>query len=217
MARQWLTVLGDYGAGWDIPDTRIAELATVTDASDATLAKTLDKASRTHVDSVACASIFKVLAARMRYLKNNSYNIPPRSAAELAMLGLAPKKPGSPIPKPKNQVAGITHPLGDHLIEIILEITGDMVRDVPDHGFRVFAGVLDGNAAPGAKGRYGKYLAAPPLDDTDFSWSFLTQRRREIFDYDETDRGKKAYFLVRHETATGLKGPLGPIFWTIIP
>ena len=155
----------------------------------------------------------------MRFIKNNYFNSPPRTAEELAMLGLSEHGKPSPIPKPENQVTGKTRPLGDHLLEVILEIVGDMAKDTKasDYGFRIFAGVED---PAGVKGRYGKYLSAQPQSYSDFSWSFFTKRKQEIFDYDEADRGKKAWFIVQMEQQKGGtdgKGPLGPLFWTIIP
>jgi hypothetical protein len=103
---------------------------------------------------------------------------------------------------------------------VTLEIIGDMLRDTKasDYGFRVYAGVEDPvKAAAGGKSAYGKYLAAAPQAGDDLAWSFFTQRRKDIFDFDETDRGKKAWFCVHLESQSGLQGPWGPLFWTIIP
>jgi hypothetical protein len=58
------------------------------------------------------------------------------------------------VPKPENQVTGKTRPLGDHLIELELEIIGDMVKDTKasDYGFRVYVAIEDPAAAPPIRG-----------------------------------------------------------------
>jgi hypothetical protein len=191
-------------------------------AAQSALAKVQNTASRTHADSVACETAFKALVEKMRFLKNNYFNSPPRTADDLALLGLSEHGKPSPIPPPENQVTGKTRPLGEHLIELVLEIVGDMVKDTKasDYGYRVYAAVEDPNAAPGTKGKFGPYLTTAPQSGEDFSWSFFTKRKREILDFDATDRMKKVWFCIHLEQEKGGqtgKGPWGPIIWTAIP
>jgi hypothetical protein len=219
MATVWKSVLSDVGSSWNVlqsDQTKFGGL--IEDAAEA-LEKVQDKASRTHVDSVTCNTAFKALVETMRYLKNNYFNSPPRTEAELAMLELTPHNPRSDIPPPLNQVTGKTRPLGDHLLEALVEIVGDLVKDTDasDYGYRVYVGVEDHNAVIGSAGKYGKYLQAAPQSGTDFNWSFFTHRKRDVFDFDEQDRGKKVWFIVHLENAKGDRGPWGPMFWTIIP
>ncbi|GHU81417.1 hypothetical protein FACS189468_4000 [Spirochaetia bacterium] len=218
LAHQWAGVLADKASDWSVPAARVTALNGLITTAEEALAKVQDRSSRSHIDSVACQTAFAALKAEMQFLKNNYFNSPPRTAEELAMLGLADHNPPGPIPSPENQVTGKTRPLGDHLLELRMEIVGDMIRDqeASDYGKRVYAAIED-SANAGAPSKYGKYLAAPPLSGEDFSWSFFTRRRGEIFDFNEQDRGKKVWFIVHLENAKGDKGPWGPLFWTIIP
>jgi hypothetical protein len=155
----------------------------------------------------------------MRFLKNNYFNCPTRTVEEMAMLELSARNAPSVIPPPLNQVAGKTRPLGNHLLEALLEIIGDLIQDTDasDYGYRVYAAVEDPAAAPGAVGKYGRYLPAAPQSGADFNWSFFTHRKRDVFDFDEQDRAKKVWFIVQLENAKGERGPWGPMFWTVIP
>ena len=194
----------------------------LTEDAENALAKVQDKASRTHVDSVACEEAFKALVDYMRSIKNHYFNPPPRTAVELGLVGLTKRNIGSSIPKPENQVGGKTRPLGDHLIQVEFEIIGDMVKDTKasDYGIRVYVAIEDPAAAPGAMGKYGPYHPTAPLSGPEFSWSFFTHRRREIFDFEETDRSKRCWFIAYLEREKGGQdgiGPWGPLFWTVIP
>jgi hypothetical protein len=222
MALTWAEVLGEFGNAWGVQAGTVSAFNAAIAAAQGALAKTQNKATRTHADSVACETAFKALVANMRFLKNNYFNSPPRAADELARLGLSEHGIPSPIPKPENQVTGKTRPLGDHLIQLELEIIGDMVKDTKasDYGFRVQVAVEDPNAAPGSKGKFGTYLAAAPQSGEDFSFSFFIKHKREILDFDAADRMKKVWFCIHLEREKGGqdgKGPWGPIFWTAIP
>ncbi|GHU82017.1 hypothetical protein FACS189468_5680 [Spirochaetia bacterium] len=218
LAQQWAGVLADKASDWSVPAAQVTALNGLITPAAETLAKVQDRSSRSHVDSVACQTAFKALTEHMRFLKNNYFNSPPRTAQELAMLGLAGHNPPGDIPPPENQVTGKTRPLGDHLLELRMEIVGDMIRDqkASDYGKRVYVAIEDSVNA-GTSSKYGKYLAAPPQSGEDFSWSFFTRRWGEIFDFNEQDRGKKVWFIAHLENAKGDKGPWGPLLWTIIP
>jgi hypothetical protein len=222
MAQMWSPVIIPRASAWGISSAQLDTFDNLISAAAAALAKTQDKSACTHVDIVICQQASKALVAMMRFLKNNFFNCPPRTPEELAMLGLTPNNLPSPVPTPENQATGKTRPLGDHLVEFTLEIIGDMVQDTAasDYGFRVYAAVEDPNAAPGTMGKYGPYLITEPLVGNEFSFSFFTKRKREVFDYIATDRGKKAWFCCRLEREKGGqegKGPWGPLVSTIIP
>ena len=59
------------------------------------------------------------------------------------MLELSARNAPSVIPPPLNQVAGKTRPLGNHLLEALLEIIGDLIQDTDasDYGYRVYSAV----------------------------------------------------------------------------
>jgi hypothetical protein len=222
MALTWSEVLDDNGDAWSVPASQVSAFDALMVAAQSALAKTQNTATRTHADSVACETAFKALVEKMRFLKNNYFNSPPRTADDLALLELSPKNPPTPVPKPENQVTGKTRPLGDHLVELVLEIVGDMVKDTKasDYGFRVYVAIEDPAAAPGAKGKFGPYLAAAPQSGEDFSFSFFIKHKREILDFDATDRMKKVWFCIHLEQEKGGqdgKGPWGPLIWTAVP
>jgi hypothetical protein len=222
MALTWSEVLDQKSDAWSIPAGQVSAFDAVMVAAQSALAKTQNTATRTHADTVACETAFKALVEKMRFMKNNYFNSPPRTAEDLALLGLSEHGAPTPVPKPENQVTGKTRPLGDHLILLELQIVGDMVKDTraSDYGFRVYVAVEDPAAAPGAKGKFGPYLTSPPQSGLDFSFSFFIKHKREILDFDETDRMKKAWFCTHLEREKGGqegKGPWGPLIWTAIP
>jgi hypothetical protein len=198
MANQWIAVLNDKGADWNFPTTEKTALIAVAGAAGENLEKVQDTSSRSHVDTVACNEAFGALVAKMRFDKNNYFQSPPRTAVDLALLGLSPRDPPGAIPAPSNQVSGKTRPLGDHLLEVELEIIGDMVADTKasDYGYRLYAAVVDPVlAASGTLGPFGPYVPAVLTQGAEFSYSFFTHRRREIINLPETDRGKKVCFI----------------------
>jgi hypothetical protein len=126
----------------------------------------------------------------------------------------------TPVPPPTNQATAKYLPQGDHLLELVLEIVGDLLKDtkVADYGFRIYWGIMPpggaaGEAATGPK----RELVRVPVGGVDLPFSRFTRRHRELFDFDEADRGKIVYFCIRLENAKGAAGPWGPLLSTIIP
>ena len=71
MALVWKGVLENKGDSWSVPAAALTNFGNLVSAAQLALAKVQDKASRTHVDSVACNAAFKALVDGMRLLKNN--------------------------------------------------------------------------------------------------------------------------------------------------
>jgi hypothetical protein len=138
------------------------------------------------------------------------------------MLGLKGRRHRKPVPKPENKVGITVRPLSEHLLMAEFRIIDSMLNDTKasDYGMRVYVAVEDPAAAPGAKGRYGLYLHDAPKDGGAFHWSFFTHRHSEIFDFEETDRIKKVWFIAHLERRKGGQdgqGPWGPLTWAVIP
>jgi hypothetical protein len=220
MAKQWLIVLATQAAVWEIPAALVTAFTALVTAADTALEKVQDKATRTHVDAVACGEAFKDMTVKMRYLKNNYFNSPPRTVEELATLALSPRNPPTDVPSPQNQVTAKHHPLGDHLIELVIEIVGDILTDnkASDYGVRVYWGIMPagGAAVEAATGRK-RELPQTPTGGEDLPFSRFTRKKKEVFDFDSADRGKTVYFYLRLENAKGQVGPWGPLLDTIIP
>jgi hypothetical protein len=126
----------------------------------------------------------------------------------------------TPTPRPKNQATAKHRPLGDHLIELVIDIVGELVPDAKpsDYGFRIYWGIMpSGGASKDEAVSKNRYLMAPPKDGDDLPHSLFTRKKREIFNFLEEDRGKRVYFDIRLENAKGEPGPWGPIVDTIIP
>ncbi|GHU81567.1 hypothetical protein FACS189468_4480 [Spirochaetia bacterium] len=219
LARQWAAVLADKASDWGIPAAMVSGFIGLITAAEEALAKVQDKSSRTHVDSVVCNMAFKALTEQMKFLKNNYFNCPPRTEEEMAMLGLRKRKQGGTVPAPLNVVGVETRPLANGLLELVLTIIGDLVpdTDASDYGYRVYLGVEDPAAAPGALGRFGHYLSGPPINGRELTYSFFTKRRRDVVQCDEQDRMKKLWICVMLESESGKQGPWGPLFWAPIP
>jgi hypothetical protein len=222
MARLWLSVLATKAAVWGITPAEVAELKDLADDAEAALAKVQDKPSRSHNDSVACQAAFKALVAAMRFMKNNHFNSPPLTEVDLATLDLSHDGHATPVPKPENKVDIKVTPVSEHLLLTEFRIAGSILTDTraSDYGMRVYVAVEDPAAAPGAKGKYGLYLHSAPKDGDAFHWSFFTHRHSEVFDFEETDRAKKVWFIARLERQKGGQegqGPWGNLAWGIIP
>ena len=219
MAKLWAAVLTDKAAEWHIDLAReIEPFKELIAPAEAALEKVQDKSSRTHVDSVNCETAFKALAEKMRYIKNNFFNSPPRTAGDLALLELSPRDPPSDIKPPLSVVGVKSRPLANGLIEALMETVGDSAKDsdASYYGYRVFVGIEDAGGE-GKLSKFGKYLVTPPQSGTELTYSFYTKRKRDVVQCDEPDRGKKLWLCVKLENGKGQTGPWGPLFWTIIP
>jgi hypothetical protein len=219
MAKKWKDVLDVYGAAWRVTPAEIAELGDLINDAELALAKVQDKASRNHEDTVHCNEVFKKMTEFMRYLKKNFFNMPPRTAEEIAKLGLDETDKHSNIPPPDNVVSVDSRPVANGLIELVFHIIGSVItdRDESDYGYRVYLGVEDASAAPDFLGKFGRYLPGPPASGGALSFSFFTHRKHDVVECDERDRGKKIWVAVRLENQKGEAGHWGPLMWTIIP
>jgi hypothetical protein len=126
----------------------------------------------------------------------------------------------SPVPPPGNQATAKHRPLGDHLLELDIEIIGDILPDAKasDYGFRVYWGIMpQGGASVEAATGPKRELMKAPAGGEELPFSRFTRRKREVFDFAESDRGKTVSFCIRLENAKGQAGPWGTVFSTIIP
>ena len=109
----------------------------------------------------------------------------------------------SPTPPPSAQLeVDITFP-GIHLVEVSLRAVGSMRRGFPAgvRGARIYYGLMD----------------SPPASGDDLPHSVFTRKSKHLFDFAESERGKKVFFCARSENSKGDVGPWGTIFFAIIP
>jgi hypothetical protein len=116
------------------------------------------------------------------------------------------------VPTPANQATANHRPLGDHLLELVLEIVGDIHKDTKasDYGFRIYWGIRPtGGASVEAATGVKRELIKVPIGGVDLPFSRFTRRHKELFDFDEADRGKTVYFCIQLENSKGDAGPWG--------
>jgi len=95
MVKQWRGALVELGPDshpyfemWEMPEADVDDLALLTANAVDALTRVKNTADRTHVNVVQCASAFKALVAKMRYIKKRFFYVPPLTEADLARLGL---------------------------------------------------------------------------------------------------------------------------------
>jgi hypothetical protein len=217
MCQSWLTYLTEERrTAWGIPLTEYTALSTLYLTARSLLTKAMDEDIRTHVITVQCQEAFKNLTAKMRFFKDRYFKIPPLTLGDLAALGLHPRTPSSPIPRPEAQAeADLTFP-GIHLVELrdIRPVGGPPPDSRSDYGTRIYYG-FSGPPTENFKFR----VAEPPKTGKDLPYSIFTRRRKERFDFDG-ESGNTVYFCLRYENPKGREegqGPFGPIFQAVIP
>jgi hypothetical protein len=220
MAKKWLVVLATQATAWEISADLLAVFTMQVSAAEAALAKVQDKTTRNQVGVINCNEAFKAMTKQMRYIKRNYFNCPPRTVSELGTLGLSPQNPSTDVPAPENQVTAKYRPLGEHLMELKFDIVGTFETDsqASDYGFRVYWGIMPvGGASVAAATGQKRELMTVPSSGADLPFSRFTRKKREVFDFDATDRGKTVYFCLRLENAKGQAGPWGPLLNWMIP
>jgi hypothetical protein len=221
LAKNWQPILTSKATAWNIPTAEISALATLITAAEAALLATREAATRTVVTTAQCRMAFAALIAKMRFLKSRYFLTPPLIDADYAALQLKPKDTTrTPIPPPVAMAeADITRP-AVHTLELHFRPRADAPPDPhhADYGVRIYYGVRPPGGAniEMALGPQ-RELVNPPINGDELPHSRFTRRRRERFDFNQTDSGKMAYFCLRYENAKGQPGPWGPLFSAVIP
>jgi hypothetical protein len=219
LARNWLNVLGTKATAWKIPPAAVAELASLSSAASDALEETLNSRGNT-VSTARCKAAFKALVAKMRFIKTHFFLKPLLSDADFAALELKPKSATRfRIPSPTIQAeADVSNP-GIHLLKLHFRPILSPMSSPPhsDYGYRVYYGVMPPGgasfeAATGAKHE----LVKVPVSGEELPFSKFTRRKKELFDFDPNDSGKRAYFCVCYENSKGEPGPWGPLFSAVI-
>jgi hypothetical protein len=156
---------------------------------------------------------FKALVAKMRFLKNHYYLIPPLTDPDLVSLGLKPDDTiRTEIPRPDGQVtADVGYPAA-HMIELSNFRTLGAPSSDPrsDYGVGIKIGIVGGTDP--------YHIDAPPPSGKGDLLPFylFTRRRRERLDL-SGNSGKTLCISMARENAKGQSGPFCPIITVIIP
>jgi hypothetical protein len=204
MAKTWIEVLADKGAEWNVPTAEKAALAGLADAAEEALAAAV--ASRSPVTTAACQAAFDALEAKMRFIKDRYFKVPPLTAADLRSLLLHEKKEPAPVGKPSAQATATTIPAGPGRILLKIQFISDVLYDAAaaNYGVSVFARVLS---------------AGEPIPTAieGFERLRFVRRKNEVVVRPESERGMRICFYFVVEAPSGDQGDPGPIIWTIIP
>jgi hypothetical protein len=197
-----------------MPHFDVQEFITLTTKAETTL-ELVKSGERTPVITAQCREDFELLEEKMRFIK--SRYLVGLSDAELASLGLRPRKDRSPVPPPQDfPEADISYP-GVHTLELHPRPVAGSPTLNPRSGYRIYWGILPhGGATVEAATGEKRELMKPPTSGKELPHSRWTRRRKERFSFDG-DSGKTVYFCIRYENSKGESGEFGPIFPAVIP
>jgi len=219
MAKNWAAILVVKATAWGIDNADVTSLNSKVNAAQEALNLAMS-GNRSQVVTAQVNTAFAALISFMRNMKNRKFFVPPLNAVDLASLGLRPRDTIiTPIPDPTGQAeADVMYP-GPHLLRLVMKpLAGTTLDPRADHGYRIYYGVLPpGGATMEAATGPLRYLVKPVVEGSELPHSLFTRRRRELFEFPETDSGMTAYFAIRFENAKGGKGPWGPVFSAVIP
>ncbi|GHT87143.1 hypothetical protein FACS1894137_13860 [Spirochaetia bacterium] len=219
MAKVWDTVLTLKGPMWNIPSVEISPFSALVVKTTASYLRTLDTTTCTAEEYAQADMDFEALTAKMRYIKRNFLNSPPRTPAEWASLMLHEPAGSAATLAPEHVLEGSVKPTANGVLVVTIRYLVAGTEATPaDYGNRISIAVVDAEgAAAGQSGRFGRYLAAPPTCREDCTYGFFSHRLANTVQCAEQDRGKKIWFCVSLENRKGWKGPPSALFSTVIP
>ncbi|GHV91633.1 hypothetical protein AGMMS50268_21360 [Spirochaetia bacterium] len=204
MSKDWQPVMNNNKTPWNIPETAVQELVTLTNGAETALNTAKNETTRTPVATAQCRAAFEALTSFMRDAKRRFFLSPPLTDPDFISLGLKPRdSTPTPIGPPTAQVTIETYLVGRHELGVkVIYVTGNPA-DPANKGYRLWYSI----AAPGE---------TPPINPDDLRKSFFTKRKKDLIEFDFGDSGKTAYFAVQIENE-GKKGPWGPLVSALIP
>jgi hypothetical protein len=215
MARNWISIINppQNPPDWGIPPAQTTEFVALFNTAQYVLLQASSETERTPVVTAQCALAFKALAAKMRFLKNHYYLVPPLTDPDLISLGLKlPDTVHTPIPRPDGQVtADLAYPAA-HMIEVVnIRALGAPCSDPrSEDGVDIHLGIV------GGVGPYA--IEAPPDPERGGKLPFAktTRRRRERFNL-EGNSGKTVWVSLAYRNGKNQVGPFCPAFSAIVP
>jgi hypothetical protein len=220
MAMNWVqTLKSPVAEEWNVPPAEVTEFEALTVKAKEVLDVAVSSL-RNMVVTERCRGAFDALIAKMRFIKNRFFFVPPLTTANLVGLGLKPAKSSSPAGASKiGATAEVTYP-GPYRLELHIRLLGgdSPERHRGNFAFRIHYGIMPaGGASVEAALGVKRELVKPPVSGKELPHVVFTRRRKEGFDFSGDDSGKRVYFCIRCQNENGKLGPFGPIFSAIIP
>jgi hypothetical protein len=223
MGRVWIEYMTSARrTAWGVPQDQYNELSDLFDTAQELLYKAMDEAERTHVITVQCREAFEALTAKMRFIRDRWFKVPPLSGADWAALGFRePDDHPSPIPRPDGvPAAALSYPGGPHAITAHLgPLPGTQELDPrSDYGYAIYMGIMPPGGATLEQAASKKhYLMAVPKDGEGLLHYRFTRRKKEKIVFEAEDAGMTVYVCCRYENQKGDVGDWGPVTSIVIP
>ena len=109
MAKQWIDVLAEHGASWNIPKNIVANFKNLVQTAENALHDVQNENTNTTVAKAKCGEAFEQMTSAARDIKRWFFHSPPLKDHELVMLGLKPHdRKGTPTGTPTAQAIAET-------------------------------------------------------------------------------------------------------------
>jgi hypothetical protein len=198
MALCWKGVLAVKAVVWNVPEILYEELCLLIAEAQAALALQMNKSLRNNMTRVACNVAFAALIKAMRFMKNNYFQCPPRTPAELESLMLHAHDTGHSPVNPSNAIPDVKlAPFAVRALEVRIK-----------------------NAHPyGMNGALMHYIISDEqvTDMALFTGSRLITSRSQVLPFPDSQRGKWFCCVFCWESETGAPGLWSEIKSELIP
>lgn len=221
MAKNWNTILSAKGTGWGIPAADTTELQTMTGTAQGLLDLAMS-AERTATITAQCNEAFDYLKAKMRFIKERYFHVPPLTNDDLVSLGLKPKDPNrTPIGYPDIPPQITISSPGPHILDLHVRPAEGMTSGDPrslDH-FLIRWGIMlpSGPASAEQVAADSRLLSKVPARPADCPMVFTNKRRMHRMELNLDDSGKTLYTTACYQNPGGWDGPYCSIVSQLIP
>lgn len=221
MAKNWNRILAAKGSAWGVPAADGGELQTMITAAQGLLDMAMS-ADRTATITAQCNEAFDFLKAKMRFIKERYFHVPPLMNDDLISLGLKPKDTArTPIGRPDIQAHITIASPGPHILDLHFHHAEGMISADPrslDH-FLIRWGVMlaAGPATQEQAAADPRLLTKIPSRPEDFPMVLTNKRRTHRMELNLDDSGKILFATACFQNPGGIDGPYCPIISRLIP
>jgi len=208
MANRWVQVLAGKATAWGVPPADVTSLGNLTGEAEGAL-ELINSGEDTKAVRAKCRSDFKLLEAKMRYIKRHYFLQPPLTDEDMASLGLPL---ADTINTPTTEVKDTTE----------LRVTNDTAADthVQYVHFKI-AGSTGDSKDPYYACIMQTCIRAPaeppPSIDNDAEWSkdIVCMATPEKIQHKAADAGKTCYYRAQWQAHNSVKGKWTPVSATV--